>query len=107
MVTPGARRHSARGWRRREERPLRTPRSAVGRGDTLQLADGKPCNWPNRRVTIGRHGLTFDEDVVCAAAESDPVGFVADLPARTILDEVQRVPGLFTALKSAQPPKYR
>ena len=36
-----------------------------------------------------------------AAAEADPVGFVADLPERLILDEVQRVPGLFTTLKSA------
>ena len=35
------------------------------------------------------------------AAEADPVGFVADLPERTILDEVQRAPGLFTALKTA------
>jgi len=29
------------------------------------------------------------------------MGFVGDLPSRTILDEVQRVPTLFTALKSA------
>ena len=29
------------------------------------------------------------------------MGFVADLPERTILDEVQRAPGLFTALKTA------
>ncbi len=45
--------------------------------------------------------FNLDEDVVRAAAESDPVGFVADLPGRTILDEVQRVPSLFTALKVA------
>lgn len=43
--------------------------------------------------------FTLDEDVVRAAAEADPLGFVADLPPRTILDEVQRVPSLFTALK--------
>ena len=36
-----------------------------------------------------------------AAATADPLGFVADLPERTILDEVQRAPGIFTALKSA------
>ncbi len=45
--------------------------------------------------------FTFDDDVARAAAEADPAGFAADLPARTIVDEVQRVPGLFTALKSA------
>lgn len=45
--------------------------------------------------------LSFDDDVQRASAQSDPVGFVADLPARVILDEVQQVPELFTALKSA------
>lgn len=45
--------------------------------------------------------LSFDDGVALAAAQADPVGFVGDLPERTILDEVQRVPGLFTALKTA------
>ncbi|MEM7789437.1 MAG: ATP-binding protein [Bacteroidota bacterium] len=44
---------------------------------------------------------TFDDDTLRAAAEADPVGFVADLPERAVLDEVQRVPGLFTSLKAA------
>ena len=44
---------------------------------------------------------TFDDDSVRAAAEADPVGFVAGLPDRVVLDEVQRVPGLFTTLKAA------
>lgn len=43
--------------------------------------------------------VTFDDDVVRAAAEDDPLGFAAALPARVILDEVQRAPSLFTALK--------
>ncbi len=45
--------------------------------------------------------FSFDDVVTLAAAEVDPVGFVAELPARTILDEVQRAPGLFTSLKLA------
>jgi len=45
--------------------------------------------------------ITFDDDVQLSAAQADPVGFVADLPDKTVLDEVQRVPGLFLALKSA------
>lgn len=45
--------------------------------------------------------LSFDDDVARSAAETDPAGFVAGLSDRTILDEVQRVPGLFTRLKSA------
>ena len=44
--------------------------------------------------------ITFDDDVQLAAATADPVGFVADLSHKTVLDEVQRVPGLFLALKS-------
>ena len=44
--------------------------------------------------------ITFDDDVQLAAAQFDPVGFVADLPDRVVLDEVQRVPNLFLALKS-------
>jgi hypothetical protein len=49
----------------------------------------------------GYEYITFDDDVQLAAATADPVGFAADLPHKTILDEVQRVPGLFLALKSA------
>lgn len=45
--------------------------------------------------------FSFDDDVALAGAVADPAGFVADLPRRTILDEVQRAPGLFTALKVA------
>jgi predicted AAA+ superfamily ATPase len=43
--------------------------------------------------------FSFDDDVARAAATADPVGFVDDLPERVILDEVQRVPGLFTSIK--------
>jgi len=50
---------------------------------------------------MGYAYFTFDEDLVIRAAQADPVGFVADLPERAILDEVQRVPSLFTAIKAA------
>ena len=43
--------------------------------------------------------LSLDDDSVRAGAETDPMGFISDLPERVILDEVQRVPGLFTGLK--------
>ena len=45
--------------------------------------------------------LSFDDQAVLAAAKEDPVGFVDGLSSRTILDEVQRVPELFTSLKRA------
>ncbi|MEJ1355061.1 MAG: ATP-binding protein [Candidatus Sedimenticola sp. (ex Thyasira tokunagai)] len=47
----------------------------------------------------GYHYLSFDDDIQREAAQSDPVGFVQHLPELTILDEVQRVPDLFTAIK--------
>jgi hypothetical protein len=49
----------------------------------------------------GHAYLNLDDDVTLAAATADPVGFVHDLPERVILDEVQHVPEIFTALKSA------
>ena len=43
--------------------------------------------------------ISFDNNIARTAAESDPAGFVGGLGERTVLDEVQRVPTLFTALK--------
>lgn len=45
--------------------------------------------------------VTFDDEVTRGVAAADPAGFVADLPQRVILDEVQHVPHLFAALKIA------
>ena len=68
--------------------------------------------WPRNVVTRKRRPtrslnperrdyayINFDDDDVRAGAQADPMGFVADLPERVILDEIQRVPALFTALK--------
>jgi hypothetical protein len=49
----------------------------------------------------GYRYVSFDDDSVLAAARQDPVGFVANLPSRVILDEVQRAPEIFPALKVA------
>ncbi len=43
--------------------------------------------------------FSFDVDGLRHSAQQDPSGFVAGLPERVILDEVQRVPELFTTLK--------
>lgn len=43
--------------------------------------------------------FSFDDDVLLAAARADPAGFVDDMPVRTILDEVQRAPEIFTSIK--------
>ena len=54
---------------------------------------------------VGEHRgyryFSFDDEAARGAAQQDPAGFVAGLPERAILDEVQRVPALFTALKDA------
>lgn len=50
---------------------------------------------------LGYRYFTFDDATVLAAAREDPVGFVARLPERAVLDEVQRVPTLFASLKRA------
>jgi len=49
----------------------------------------------------GYQYVSFDEDAVRDAAKADPPGFVLELPDHVILDEVQRVPELFTAIKRA------
>jgi predicted AAA+ superfamily ATPase len=43
--------------------------------------------------------VSFDDAASRASARADPMGFVASLPRRSILDEVQHVPGLFSAIK--------
>ena len=48
----------------------------------------------------GYRYLSFDDEAVLAAARHDPLGFVSRLPARTILDEVQRAPEIFPSLKA-------
>jgi hypothetical protein len=59
---------------------------------TLARIVGEPRGYAYR---------SFDDDVHREAAENDPAGFVDDLPEKVTLDEVQRVPSLFTALKAS------
>ena len=59
--------------------------------------------WPvaERSAGLEYAYFTFDDAAARNAARADPVGFVADLPERVVLDEVQRVPELFAAVKLA------
>jgi predicted AAA+ superfamily ATPase len=43
--------------------------------------------------------ISFDDDLLRASVKADSMGFVTELPDKVVLDEVQRVPELFTALK--------
>ena len=49
----------------------------------------------------GYRYVSFDDEAAVRLARADPVGFVDGLPARVILDEVQRAPEVFTSLKAA------
>lgn len=51
--------------------------------------------------TGGYHYISFDEEDARAAAEADIAGFVKTLPERVILDEVQKVPEIFSSIKLA------
>jgi len=51
--------------------------------------------------TQNRRYVTLDDRVVLAAARTDPEGFIAGLEGSVALDEVQRAPDLFLAIKAA------
>ena len=73
------------------------PDALTWRGEILQRR-GQPLTAVTSK-SRGYEYLSFDDEVVRGGAEADPMGFVADLPERVILDEVQRAPALFSALK--------
>ena len=85
---------------------LVVPRLAEALADTpVVLVHGpRQCGKTTLARTFGKPRgyayFSFDDAVTLAAAQADPMGFVADLPARAILDEVQRAPGLFSAIKA-------
>lgn len=54
----------------------------------------------------GRY-LTLDDPTVLAAATTDPVGFLADTEGLIVIDEVQKAPNLFTAIKQTVDRKRR
>ena len=45
--------------------------------------------------------LTLDDAGVLAAAQGDPSGFIAALKGPVVIDEIQRAPELFMAIKAA------
>lgn len=62
----------------------------------------RQCGKTTLAKTVSGYAyITFDDAVRLAAAKADPVGFVADLPDKIVLDEIQRVPELFVSLKAA------
>ena len=62
----------------------------VGKSTLVQwlLENGHPARY-----------LTLDDAGVLSAASNDPAGFLAGLQGKVVLDEVQRAPALFLAIK--------
>ena len=67
---------------------------------------GDRLSWGGSRLARGYSQenrdytyFSFDDPVTRDGARADPTGFVAALPERIVLDEVQRVPELFEAIK--------
>lgn len=52
----------------------------------------------DKQNTIKKY-FNFEDNAVYRSAKDDPVGFVSRLPERVILDEVQRIPEIFSILK--------
>lgn len=50
---------------------------------------------------LGYRYISFDDDNQLQAAKTDPVGFIQSLPEKVILDEIQRTPELFLAIKAS------
>ena len=84
-----------------------TPRlqEALADSPVVLIHGPRQCGKTTLARTVGEGSgyayASFDDDVVREAASGDPQGFVADLAERVVLDEVQRVPSLFSALKRA------
>ena len=56
------------------------------------------------RMVAARTGaqyFTFDDAATLALAAGDPAGFIRDLPGPVVLDEIQKAPAIFPAIKLA------
>ena len=70
-------------------------------GDDHLLWGDQRLSWGLSRQHRDYAYINFDDVVARNGAQADPMGFVADLPERVILDEIQRVPELLPAIKMA------
>jgi len=79
----------------------KTLREAMLDTPVVCLLGPRQCGKTTLAMTLepDRAYFTLDEDGYYRTATEDPDGFVARLPEKVILDEVQRVPSLLTAIK--------
>ena len=74
------------------------PNYVIWSGNRPTWGGNEPA-WGSSREDRDYRYFSFDDPVTRDGARADPTGFVADLPERVILDEVQHVPELFGAIK--------
>ena len=73
----------------------------LGFGNKVFTVDGRAIVVDVRSQRRDYAYVSLDDAVARDSARADPAGFVADLPERVILDEIQRAPELFEAIKVA------
>ncbi len=76
------------------------------RDSPLTLIHGpRQCGKTTLALMVGKlkkyDYISFDNDEIVSSAKADPVGFVRNLPKKVILDEAQKAPQIFSALKTA------
>ena len=80
-------------------------REAIEDSPVVLIQGPRQCGKTTLARMVGRtegyHYISLDEEDVRAAAEADITGFVKNLPKRVILDEVQKVPEIFSSIKLA------
>ena len=78
---------------------------ALADSPAVLIHGARQCGKTTLAQVIGSENgyayYTFDDDIQLEAATADPIGYVRSLPEKVILDEIQRVPRIFTSLKSA------
>jgi uncharacterized protein len=86
--------------RRALEAPLR---AALADTPVVMLVGARQTGKSTLAANLieGADYVTFDEPTLLAAAHADPVAFLEDLGPTVVLDEVQRVPGIFLPLKAS------
>ena len=80
-------------------------REALEDTPVVLIHGSRQCGKTTLATTLGKElgyqYYSFDDDNQRQAAKIDPIGFVQNLPEFCILDEIQRVPELFTSIKKS------
>jgi len=80
-------------------------RESLADSPVVLIQGPRQCGKTTLAQTVGLASnyeyISFDDRATCNAAQADPAGFVDALPARVVLDEAQKAPGIFSAVKLA------